>query len=210
MVRAIKSVEKQTASKVVATVQVAEVKPKKEKKEKVAVVEVAPVSTEVEPVVQPSEAVDEHHPLTGKMNAFNSKLQLLFASLSSVRTEFKSIEKEITREIKQAAKAQNKKRKSNANRKPSGFVKPTRISDELAEFLGKEIGTELARTTVSKEINTYINANNLQDSKNGRIIHADAKLTKLLKVQPKDELTYFNLQKYMKHHFVKETPTGTV
>jgi chromatin remodeling complex protein RSC6 len=207
MVRAIKSVEKQTASKLVATV--VEVKPKKEKKQKVAEV-VAPVSAETEQVVQPVVVVDEPHQLIGKMAGFNTKLQSLFASLSGIRTEFKVIEKEITREIKQIAKAQNKKRKSNANRKPSGFVKPTRISDELAEFLGKEIGTELARTTVSKEINTYINAHNLQDSKNGRIIHADPKLTKLLKVQPNDELTYFNLQKYMKHHFVKETPTVSV
>jgi chromatin remodeling complex protein RSC6 len=56
---------------------------------------------------------------------------------------------------------------------------------------------------VSKEINSYIQANGLQDKQNGRRIHPDEKLTKLLKVNKEDELTYFNLQRYMKHHFMK-------
>jgi chromatin remodeling complex protein RSC6 len=84
-------------------------------------------------------------------------------------------------------------------------VKPTLISDELAVFLGKDKGTLLARTAVSKEINAYIRANKLQDSANGRKINADAKLAKLLKLSKTDELTYFNLQKFMKHHFIKST-----
>jgi hypothetical protein len=86
---------------------------------------------------------------------------------------------------------------------PSGFVKPTLISNELAEFLGKSIGTEMPRTEVSKEINAYIEAHGLQDRHNGRIINPDEKLRKLLRLSEGDELTYFNLQKYMKHHFIK-------
>jgi upstream activation factor subunit UAF30 len=105
--------------------------------------------------------------------------------------------------MKVAQKASSKKRRNTGNRKPSGFIKPTRISDELAGFLGKTVGTEMARTEVSKEINAYIHAHSLQDKSNGRIIHADAKLSKLLKLQKEDELTYFNLQRYMKHHFHK-------
>jgi chromatin remodeling complex protein RSC6 len=93
---------------------------------------------------------------------------------------------------------------SNVNRQPSGFAKPTRISDELAKFLGKPVGTELARTGVSKEINKYIRDNNLQDKTNGRLIHPDTKLASLLNIKSNDELTYFNLQRFMKHHFIKE------
>ena len=107
-------------------------------------------------------------------------------------------------EVKAAQKA-GRKRKS--NRKPSGFVKPTLISTELAGFLGKPKGTEMARTEVTREINKYIRANNLQDPSNGRVIRADAKLRKLLKLNKSDELTYFNLQKYMSPHFPKPTTT---
>ena len=74
---------------------------------------------------------------------------------------------------------------------------------ELAQFLGKEIGVEMARTTVSREINQYIRTNNLQDKANGRKINPDSSLSTLLKIQTGEELTYFNLQKYMKHHFIK-------
>jgi chromatin remodeling complex protein RSC6 len=93
---------------------------------------------------------------------------------------------------------------SGGKRVPSGFVKPSSISDELAMFLGKPAGTKMARTDVSKEINTYIRVHGLQDPFNGRRIYPDEKLKKLLGVTPNDELTYFNLQKYMKHHFHKE------
>ena len=138
-----------------------------------------------------------------KMTEFSAKLQQLIGLFSTMKSDFKTLEKVMSREMKLAAKASSKKRRSSGDRKPSGFVKPTVISDELAQFLGKEIGTEMARTEVSKDINTYIRSHSLQDKANGRIIHPDAKLTKLLKVAKGDELTYFNLQRYMKHHFQK-------
>ena len=138
-----------------------------------------------------------------KMSEFTSKLNQLIGLFSTVKSDFKTLEKVVSREMKAAAKASSKKRRNNVNRKPSGFVKPALISDELAAFLGKTVGSEMARTEVSKEINAYIQAHQLQDKKNGRIIHPDAKLTQLLKVEKNDELTYFNLQRYMKHHFTK-------
>ena len=142
-----------------------------------------------------------------KMAEFSSKLQQLAGMFVTVKSDYKTLEKAMAREMKAAAKASSKKRRNTGERKPSGFVKPTAISNELANFLGKSIGTEMARTEVSKEINTYIRSHNLQDKDNGRIIHPDAKLTKLLNVAKGDELTYFNLQRYMKHHFQKATPT---
>ena len=138
-----------------------------------------------------------------RMNEFSAKLQQLIGLLSTVKSDFKTLEKSVSREMKAAQKASAKKRQSSGNRKPSGFVKPARISDELAAFLGKEKGSEMSRTDVSKEINAYIVAHKLKNEKNGRIIHPDAKLTKLLKVQKDDELTFFNLQRYMKPHFAK-------
>merc|ERR1711991_591631 len=116
------------------------------------------------------------------------------------------LEKTVSRELKAAQKSSKRSRRSSGTRAPSGFVKPTRISDELATFLGKAIGCEMARTEVSKEINQYIRSKSLQDKENGRKIPPDAALTKLLNIGKDDELTYFNLQRYMKHHFVKATP----
>jgi chromatin remodeling complex protein RSC6 len=96
------------------------------------------------------------------------------------------------------------RRPAGFSRQPSGFVIPSRISDELAKFLNVPVGTMMARTEVSKLINGYIRANNLHDANNGRVINVDTKLRKLLNVNPTDEVTYFNLQKYMKHHFARD------
>lgn len=202
MVRASKTSEKTTtetkprAKKVAAPVEAAAAP--------ASVATPAPTSApEPEQAVDAAEAVDPASGLTQKLSEFSAKLQQLVGLFSSVKNDFKTLEKIVSREMKAAIKASAKKRRNTGNRKPSGFIKPTRISDELAGFLGKEIGTEMARTEVSKDINAYIQAHKLQDTSNGRIIHADAKLSKLLKLQKTDELTYFNLQRYMKHHFQK-------
>tara|TARA_B110000483_G_scaffold221753_1_gene278017 strand:- start:45 stop:359 length:315 start_codon:yes stop_codon:yes gene_type:complete len=99
-----------------------------------------------------------------------------------------------------------KKKKNKGTRAPSGFVKPTKISDELANFLGKEKGFMMARTDVTKEMTNYIRENKLQDKDNGRKIIPDSKLKKLLNIDQSVELTYFNLQKYMSPHFEKSVP----
>lgn len=169
--------------------------------------EVAPAAPvkEVAPSAAPvaNEVVEETSGIQQKMNEFSAELQQISSIFSSMKGDFKTLEKTIAREMKAAQKASSKRAKRAGNRAPSGFVKPTRISDELAKFLGKTIGTEMARTDVSKEINAYIRANNLQRPDNGRFIVPDAKLTTLLKLGKDDELSYFNLQRYMKPHFIK-------
>lgn len=149
-------------------------------------------------------AVDETiSSVFGQFSDFMAKLQAVSAQMSSLRTEFRGIERQVTRELKAAAKINQKRKRKNSNRAPSGFVKPTLISNELAGFLGKPEGSEMARTEVTREINAYIREHKLQDKDNGRKIIADKKLTGLLKLKKGDELTYFNLQKYMSPHFAK-------
>lgn len=80
------------------------------------------------------------------------------------------------------------------------FTTPTKISDELADFLGIERGTKMARNEITRVINKYIRNNNLQDIKNKRNINPDEKLSRLFKLTPDDELTYFNLQRYLSPH----------
>lgn len=187
-----------TTAPVVAPVVAKESKKSKAPKEPVVPAGVAPVA--------PVEEVTDASTLTTKLADYSNKIQQLASIVSLLKAEYKQLEKSVARELKNAQKNASKKKRSSGNRAPSGFVKPTRISDELALFLGKEKGTELARTAVSKEINAYIRANSLQDKVNGRKIHADTKLAKLLKLGKEDELTYFNLQKYMKNHFIKSAP----
>ena len=131
------------------------------------------------------------------------QLASLRTALTSVTSQVRTLQKRSEREIKAAQKASKKRKGKSGNRAPSGFVKPTKISTELANFLGKDLGTEMARTEVTREINTYIRAHKLQDPKNGRVIRADPALRKLLKLKSGDELTYFNLQRYMSPHFAK-------
>jgi chromatin remodeling complex protein RSC6 len=133
---------------------------------------------------------------------FNA-LKDLVNKISDLKNEYKTIERAWAKKFKSVSKAGGKKKKKVGTRAPSGFVKPTLISDELASFLGKDTGTEMARTEVTREINVYIRTNKLQDAQNGRRINADTALSALLKLSPGDELTYFNLQKYMSCHFPK-------
>jgi len=169
---------------------------------------VASSAVEVAPVADSSvsapeqEAVSDEGLSAAFADAF-AKLHHVTTLLSALKTEFRQLEKRATRELKVANKASLRRRRQNSNRSPSGFVKPTLISDELASFLGKTSGTEMARTVVTREINAYIRQHNLQDKENGRKINPDSNLSKLLKLNGSDELTYFNLQRYMSPHFAK-------
>ena len=194
MPRAKKADSKTTAAKAKKTTA-----SKKAKKD--VVQEAAPVV--VENAVVEETPVAPEVALANEFTTVLAAIQEVTSKVSALRTQLRALEKKAVREVKAANKRSKKGRKSSGTRTPSGFVKPTQISKELATFLGKELGTEMARTEVTKEINAYIRANKLQDPKNGRIILADAKLSKLLSLKKDDELTYFNLQKYMSPHFAK-------
>jgi chromatin remodeling complex protein RSC6 len=223
MVRASKTpvVEKVVVEKVVAeTPELSTTKkPRAPKVKSVTPVEVSeptptPTPVFLEPVIPANEVIAsleevvaasvEIPTLSVKLTEFGAKLQQCTILLSAAKSDYKLLEKFIAKNEKLALKNSHRKKKASGNRAPSGFVKPTLITDELATFLGMTHGTLLARTEVSKEINRYIRENSLQDKENGRKIIPDAKLTTLLKIKEGDELTYFNLQKFMKHHFIKE------
>ena len=162
------------------------------------------------PLLEEALVTTEDVQLTEQSVEFLGKIQQLGALISSLKTEYKVLEKKWSRELKASQKLNSKRKRKAGNRAPSGFVKPTRISDELALFLEKPSGSEMARTEVTRDINKYIRSNNLQDKVNGRKINPDSKLTTLLKLSETDELTYFNLQKFMSCHFAKSTKSSTV
>ena len=175
--------------------------------------EAAPAPVVVAPVVDAPVAdatTEETSDFAAKSADFLTKLNQLSSMIATLKTEYRTLEKQMSKELKAAQKTSSKKKRKSGNRAPSGFVKPARISNELATFLGKASGTEMARTDVTREINQYIRSHNLQDKDNGRKIIPDAKLKSLLKLKDSDELTYFNLQRYMSPHFTKTAkPTTT-
>lgn len=170
----------------------------------------APVSAPVPEVQNVEVAKDESVTIETSMSelltSFSSSIQSLTLALNKLKTDYKTLEKQVLKEARAMDKVNAKRNKNKGSRAPSGFVKPAAISKDLAKFLGKPEDTLMSRTDVTKLITAYVKEHKLQDSSNGRRINPDAKLKALLNVKGSDEVTYFNLQKYMKSHFVKTSP----
>ena len=141
-------------SSVVATT---EEKPKKaraaKKAKEVLIASDLVVSTDsVESNVVPTENVvveQENDEIVALSTEFSNKLNQVFSALSVLRADYKNLERKYMKELKASQKL-NFRKKRKANRAPSGFVKPTKISTELATFLGKPMGFEMARTEVTR------------------------------------------------------------
>lgn len=198
---------KETAQKTTTKATKAQKVTKQPEQVKSSVKEVVPTPpvTEVQNVVV---QVDTESSVSDGFSEFFTKFQAMISQFGSLKTELKQLERRTVKQLKVVQKINNKKRKKGV-RAPSGFVKPSPISEELATFLGKEKGVEMARTDVTREINKYIRAHDLQDKENGRKINPDQPLRTLLKLdnEPDVVLTYFNLQRYMGPHFPKSTKT---
>lgn len=134
----------------------------------------------------------------------NDSLTLFKMQITNLQKIIKTVEKDVKKELKNIKK-DKKKDKSKIKRAPSGFAKPTKVTKELCDFMNKPEGSEIARTEVTKALVNYIKQNNLielgEDSKNK--IVPDEKLKSLLGIQDEElnDLTYFNIQKYMNKHF---------
>ena len=117
-----------------------------------------------------------------------------------IQNKVKILECSYKKQMKQTKKDNNKIK---VTRKPSGFAKPTKVTDRLILFMQKDAGSLIARTEVTQYLIRYIKENSLQNKENRRVIFPDKKLLELLE-SGKEEVTYFNLQKYMNKHFIKE------
>ena len=168
-----------------------------------AAVQAAEPAPAVEAVVS---KVNKLTKLKNKNCELEEQIKIMKKQLKESIKENKNIIKIHKKEMKEINAP--KKRKGNSH--PCGLEKPTLISDELANFLGKPHGTEMPRIEVTKVINAYIRDNKLQDSTDGRKIIPDAKLTALLKLDETIELTYFNLQTYLAPHYPKTVAVSEV
>lgn len=145
----------------------------------------------------------------------NDNLTLFKMQISTLQQKVKNVEKNVKKELKNIKKIKiNEKPKS--KRAPSGFAKPTKVTKELCVFMNRPEGSEIARTEVTKALVNYIKNNNLLtqgkqiDNKIKNKIVPDQKLKELLGLQENElnDLTYFNIQKYMNKHFYKNNVTN--
>jgi hypothetical protein len=90
-----------------------------------------------------------------------------------------------------------------ARRANNAFLKLRPISDELSTFMGLPAKSQRSQTDVTKFVSTYVKAHNCFDPNFKRRIIPDAKLAKLLRVKDGQEVTYLNLQSFLKVHFLK-------
>lgn len=142
------------------------------------------------------------NPITEQFGAVLNTLSSFKSQISMLSAQVKSLEKTVKKQMKQLER-EAQKNKNKGNRIASGFAVPSKISNVLCKFMGKPEGTEMARTEVTKYIIQYIKNNNLPDKDNKKVIKPDNALKSLLNVKATDEVTYFNLQKYMNKHFIK-------
>ena len=163
----------------------------------------------VEPVVEtpvvetPVEPTEQEENYNGEFTEIQEDLKSALALIKALGSKVSSLEKRVARD----RKIMNKKMKGRVkrvvdpNKPPSGFAKPGPVSDELRSFLKLGKDELIARTEVTKKITQYCKEHNLQKEEDKRTIHVDGPLRKLLRLSKGDELTFFNLQKYMKIHY---------
>jgi upstream activation factor subunit UAF30 len=132
-------------------------------------------------------------------------------SCKELLTMIKALSKEVALVQKRNTGRRQPKKNGDASatsgNRQSGFTKPVDLSDALCDFLGIPHGSKLPRTEVTRGITKYIMDNKLYDEADKRHILADEKLSTLLDIkgaEPPVNLTYFNLQTHMKHHFLKD------
>lgn len=138
-----------------------------------------------------------------EFSIIQNSLSLFKMNITTIQSQLKNLEKRVKKELKNIEKKQQKL-KLIPKKSPSGFAKPTNITKELCDFMNCPEGSKIARTEVTKALVDYIKSHNLlknsETSKN--IIVPDEKLKKLLGLQEiEEDLTYFNIQKYMNKHF---------
>jgi hypothetical protein len=90
-----------------------------------------------------------------------------------------------------------------ARRANNAFLKLRPISDELSTFMGLPAKSERSQTDVTKFVATYVREHSCFDPNFKRRILPNSALAKLLRVTDKEEVTYLNLQSFLKVHFIK-------
>jgi hypothetical protein len=147
---------------------------------------------------------EELNTMLEQFTTITDSLTLLKMQISTIQQHVRTLEKNVKKEMKNYNK-DKKSKKEKTKREPSGFDKPTTVTKELCDFMNKPEGTKIARTEVTKALTHYIREHQLshKDSDGRLKIIPDQKLENLLNIDDDElnNLSYFNIQKYMNKHF---------
>lgn len=162
----------------------------------------APAEIPIDSTVDGSTIVVEDIENSSTLDTINKTCANLAQEIKNLGNSLKTFQKEYNKLLK-SQKVRGGKRNVNPNvkRNPSGFAKPAKLIPDLCDFLGIPAGSCEPRTVVTSKLNEYIKSNNLQNPENRKFILPDDKLKKLLRITDGDALSYFNLQRCMKHLF---------
>ena len=221
-VKANKMAKKTAAPAAPATTPVAAT-PAKESKPKAAKAPKAASATasKVEVAVPTVAAVPAVAPAT--VQSSEVLLATLTEQLKALSTEFTAKVRDAVKATQEAAKQAKKEQRDSkkkrkispedmtpeqrkaweARRANNAFLVERPLSPELCSFMGIAAGSKRSQTQVTKHISDYVKSHNCFDPSFKRRIIPNAALAKLLKVDDKTEVTYLNLQKYLKVHFLK-------
>jgi chromatin remodeling complex protein RSC6 len=118
------------------------------------------------------------------------------AAGKKVVAKVKAAEKKVVRKVAAKVKAVKKTVAKKVKRAPNPvFMKPMRISDDLAKVVGSK---PMPRTEVTKKLWDYIKKNKLQDPVNKREINADENLMKVF--GGKSKVSMFEMTKLVNKH----------
>jgi chromatin remodeling complex protein RSC6 len=173
-----------------------------------APVESAPVAETVAPATtQSADAI---------LASIQTQLRALTTDVSSRVRDLLHQTTEATRALRREARDSKRRRRVDpatltpeqraaweARRANNAFLKLRPISDELASFMGLPAKSQRSQTDVTKFVSNYVKTHNCFDPNFKRRIIPDAKLSKLLRVRDGQEVTYLNLQSFLKVHFIK-------
>lgn len=139
-----------------------------------------------------------------RTDALLSQNEIARKSAIEAHNELKGIQTLIIRHVKKYLKGADAPDASDPNKSSQkGFRKPCKISDAMCAFMETPIGTSYSRVEVNNYIHNYIKVNKLTDAENSQIICPDDKLWTILSENARgNKITYFSIQKYIKHHFL--------
>jgi len=156
------------------------------------------------PVVTKKDIQNNYIEIDSNFDSLEKDLVKFKSEFTSFMVRFRQLRKEFRKYGKETTKKGKKNNSDNnlivSKKKPTGFQVAVNLSKELCEFLNISEDTKLNCSEVSRRMNLYFSNNSLQ---NGANITLDKKLKELLKPGKDDNITYFNLQKYLKKHYIK-------